>query len=57
MTHELIVQYSVKYVDLCKQHALIAGTAAHVCLPYPVYARSQINQLAKKLFSLLAVCL
>ena len=56
-THELTVQYSVKCVDLCKQHALTASTAAHACLPYPICARGQINQLAKKLVSLLAVCL
>ena len=28
MTHELIVQYSVRCVDLCKQHALTASQPA-----------------------------
>ena len=42
---------------MCKQHALITGTAAHVHLLHPVCARGQINQLAKKLVSLLAISL
>ena len=48
----MIVQYR-----LCKQHAHIAGSVAHAHLVHPVSARGQINQLAKKLVSLLAVSL
>ena len=58
MTHELIVQYSVKDVDhVLKQHTLKTGTAAHVHLLHPVCARGQIDQLPKKLISSLAVSL
>ena len=53
MTHELIVQYSVKDEDYVNS----TGTAAHARLLHPVCARGQINQLSKKLFSLLAVSL
>ena len=52
INHELIVQYSV----LCMQHVLIAGTV-HARLLHPVCARGQINQLPKKLVSLIAVSL
>ena len=42
-------------MNLCKQHAPTVVSNAHAHLLHPVCARGQINQLAKKLVSLLAV--
>ena len=46
----------IYYID-DEQHAPIVVSNAHAHLLHPVCARGQINQLAKKLVSLLAVSL
>ena len=45
------------YGTLCKQHASIVGSAVHAYLLHSICACGQINQLAKRLVSLLAVSL
>ena len=49
--------YRIQIMNLCKQHAAIVVSNVHAHLLHPVCAHGQINQLAKKLVSLLAVSL